>query len=260
MTEELIAELKLLADRYEKKDFLNDDPSQFIRWYSDEKDIEVASFIAALLSFGSRFQFIPKIKQILLIADKNDGIYNWIKRGTYKNNFNTLSVTGQNESNSKKYYRFYSYDDLIFLFDEINGILHNEATFGFFFQKKYLEEKKLNENILLSDIISNSFKSKIVPHGKDSANKRINMFLRWMVRTDSPVDIGIWDWYDKKNLLIPLDVHVINEAKRMGLISEKGKANKRTAIELSKLLMKIWPSDPCKGDFALFGLGINDKM
>lgn len=233
-----------LANKYENSSFYKNDPSQFLKWYSDTKNIEIASFFAAMLSFGNRNQFIPKIKEVLQIADKTSGNFsNWI-----------LSGAKDFPTGSKKFYRFYSYDDLHIFFEEIAEILQKNETFGQYFQKNY--EK--NKNLHLAEIISQSFpKSKIVPKGKNSANKRIHMFLRWMVRTNSPVDLGLWTWYNPKDLIIPLDVHVMQEAINLGFLPKKAKPTKKTAEELTKKMNKFFPNDPSRADYALFGLGID---
>ena len=83
------------------------------------------------------------------------------------------------------------------------------------------------------------------------------MFLRWMVRQNSPVDIGLWNWFDASNLLIPLDTHVLQESCRLGILDEKICASKKTAQKITDCLKEIWPEDPCRGDFALFGLGVD---
>ncbi|MCR4743547.1 MAG: DUF2400 domain-containing protein, partial [Treponema sp.] len=112
--------------------------------------------------------------------------------------------------------------------------------------------------LTLDKIISASFpKSKIVPKGKNSANKRIHMFLRWMVRQNSPVDLGIWSWYPQSSLIIPLDIHVMQESINLGLIAENSKATYKTAQKLTNTLSEIFPGDPCKGDYALFGYGVD---
>lgn len=83
------------------------------------------------------------------------------------------------------------------------------------------------------------------------------MFLRWMTRSGSPVDIGLWsNFIDKATLPIPLDTHVLSQAHRLGLIRSKT-ASMATAVELSKKLSAVFPKDPAKGDFALFGYGVN---
>ena len=108
-------------------------------------------------------------------------------------------------------------------------------------------------------IISEGFeKSSIVPKGKNCANKRVHMFLRWMVRQNSPVDLGLWKWFNSCDLIIPLDTHVLQEAAKLGLIPEKSTASLKTAKLITEKLKGIWADDPCKGDFALFGLGISE--
>lgn len=90
-----------------------------------------------------------------------------------------------------------------------------------------------------------------------SACKRLNMLLRWMVRKNSPVDLGLWDINPSK-LIIPVDTHVRRMALELGLTKRK-QADMKTAIEITNAMREIWPDDPAKGDFALFGYGINHK-
>ncbi len=241
-----------MADKYEVASFCDEDPSQFLRWYKKSgttADIETASFIAAMLAFGNRSQFIPKIRQILETADKASGnISAWLKTGTYKKDF---------PKGSKKFYRFYSYDDMQIFFDELAAILTASKTMGEYFKVRWQETSTKQSSLHLADIIGQSFlKSRIVPKGKSSANKRIHMFLRWMVRQNSPVDLGLWKWYPAANLLIPLDVHVMQEAQKLGLLPPKAAASRKTAMELTKKMNEIFPQDPCRADFALFGLGV----
>ena len=246
-------QLIALADKYEVASFCDEDPSQFLHWYKKGKaNIEVASFIAAMLAFGNRKQFIPKIRFILETADNSAGdICSWLKNGAYKKFF--LRSTN-------KYYRFYSFEDMQIFFDELAEILNCEKSIGDFFRKRWMEacDKEDGQSPLLADIISQSFpKSKIVPKGKSSANKRIHMFLRWMVRQNSPVDLGLWNWYPAADLLIPLDVHVMQEGQKLGLISEKATASRKTAMELTKKMEEVFPGDPARADYALFGLGVS---
>ena len=85
------------------------------------------------------------------------------------------------------------------------------------------------------------------------------MYLRWMVRRNSPVDLGLWNWYSPADLILPLDTHVIQESIRLGLIPEKSSATLKTARAVTNSLKEIWQDDPCKGDFALFGLGVDQN-
>lgn len=291
ISEEVKQKLKFLADKFETVSFYDEDPSQFLNHYENQNETEIASFIAALLSFGSRKQFIPKIKFIFSLADKKGGILEWIENREFLSDFQPES-----KDLSEKFYRFYSWKDLQILFEETACLLEQslaEKSKGFGETVKKSYEKKLslhetkndssktsgtiksagtkakfqNENsfskISRAEILANAIqkffpKSKIVPKGKNSANKRIYMFLRWMVRASSPVDKGFWLWFSPSDLIIPLDTHVMQESVRLGLIPEKSACSIKTAKLLTDKLKEIWKDDPCKGDFALFGLGVSD--
>ena len=100
--------------------------------------------------------------------------------------------------------------------------------------------------------------SKVVPKNTASACKRVCMFLRWMVRGGSPVDLGLWaDIIDRRTLVMPLDTHVVQEARRMGLLTG-GTASMAAARRLTDAMLRIFPDDPLRGDFALFGLGVDE--
>lgn len=331
MTSQLKNKLQALAQKYEVASFVNADPSQFLRWYVTDAptteaspsqpplppgacaalpsqplplrpgattaDVECAAFIAAMLAFGNRKQFIPKIREILTTADTRSGtITTWLTAGA-----------SDFPRGSAKFYRFYSYDDMHCLFAELARILQQAPTLGNYFQKIYegevspslqpaapssatlssgvpestadctqptnsctkpaatpqrpaSPEASLSQPPLpLDQLVSQAFPTAaIVPKGKNSANKRIHMFLRWMVRTNSPVDLGIWSWYPKSELLIPLDVHVMEEGINLGLLPPNAKASRKTAVELSEKLSQVFPGDPTRGDFALFGLGVDE--
>ena len=275
MNEALKVKLRSLADCYEVSSFCDEDPSQFLRWYQPVagrgtvEDVEVASFIASMLAFGNRKQFIPKIRQILETSDRSLGsVTEWLKAGAFKKDF---------QSGPAKFYRFYSYDDMQIFFGELADILKKAGSLGEFFRTKMEEGgdtggspvregserprsglKRGGDFPLLHEIISQAFpKSAIVPKGRTSANKRIHMFMRWMVRRNSPVDLGFWDWANPASLLIPLDVHVMQEAAKLGLIPEGATASRKTAELLTSALAEVFPGDPCRGDFALFGLGVD---
>ena len=277
--QQLVNKLRQLADKYEVAAFTKEDPSQFLRWYKKNEttesteayfktsvpsalpqnvvDTELASFIAAMLAFGNRRQFIPKIKQILESADSQSGsISGWIKSSAYKTGF----ATG-----TQKFYRFYSYEDMHVFFEELTGILQKAPSLGEYFHLEYERAvcdalKNGSCNLLYADVISAAFpKSKIVPKGKNSANKRIHMLLRWMVRKNSPVDLGIWTWAEPAKLIIPLDVHVMQQAAELGLIPKNATASRKTALQLTSAMQQVFPGDPSRADYALFGLGVDEE-
>ncbi len=250
--------LSALAAKYETPQFTENDPSRVLRRYTRIDDIETSSFIAAMLAFGRRDQFLAKTDFILDSADKCGGPAEWIRRKEYSAVFN-----GKTACTGRKFYRFYSYKDMADLFQALGAILAEEPTPGEFFKKEFLKVKANGETErepLLAPVICSAFsKCAIVPQGKNTANKRVNMFLRWMVRKNSPVDLGLWDWYSPASLIIPLDTHVLQEAARLGLIPEKSPGSLKTAVCLTDIFRTIWPEDPCRGDFALFGLGVDSE-
>ena len=101
MQTELKQKLIYLADKYETSNFYKEDPSQFLNWYSDCSQIEIISFIAAMLSFGSRKQFIPKIKNICILADEAGGLKNWLLAGDFSNFVTQIRPLSQNSDNCR---------------------------------------------------------------------------------------------------------------------------------------------------------------
>lgn len=255
---ELADKLRRLAERYETVGFTEGDPSYVLKRYSSRADVECAAFIAAMLAFGRRDQFLAKTARILDQADSAGGPAQWLSGEKFRGSFIPPGTDAR-----EKFYRFYSWDDMEQLFQRLGEILRESSTLGNRVRQRHEAACAAcapdgTEPPHLSRTLCAQFPGcRIVPQGKDSANKRVHMFLRWMVRQNSPVDLGLWDWYSPADLLVPLDTHVIQEAVRLGLLPEKSAGTARTARLLTRTLRKIWPDDPCRGDFALFGLGVD---
>ena len=99
----------------------------------------------------------------------------------------------------------------------------------------------------------------IIPKNTQSSCKRVCMFMRWMVRSGSPVDLGLWSGIiDRRTLIMPMDTHVVQQSIRLGLLSSSA-ASMSSAMRLSAAMSEVFPDDPLKGDFALFGYGVNNK-
>ena len=255
VSKELADYLRTLAQKYETPSFTEGDPSFSLKRYNSTADTECAAFIAAVLAFGRRDQFLKKIEYICSLADDYGSLSQWLKDKAYKTNFIPAECAP-----CQKFYRFYSYTDIIALFDKLSLILQTGRTMGEFFKQLYEQQKVANAGKHLSEVVCSYFEDcRIVPSGKNCANKRINMFLRWMVRTGSPVDTGLWTWYSPEDLLIPLDTHVMQEAVNLGLIPPESRNNLKTAIALTNGLKEVFPHDPVRGDFALFGLGVDKE-
>lgn len=245
MTESLALQLRDLAQRYETEGFLNGDPSSFMHECGgDAAEQEMTAFLAACLSFGSRKQFCKKIEALLNEAHGTP--CEWILRGGYESLF---------PQDSSSFYRMFSSADMRALCGRLRTVLRRHGTLGSA-AKSALEE---SGGLPLQDCMAALFPGcRIIPHTAGSAKKRLCMFLRWMVRQKSPVDLGLWTWYSAADLCIPLDVHVLRQSQRLGLTQRKC-ADARTARAVTEQLRSVWPDDPCKGDFALFGLGISER-
>lgn len=247
VSQELKLKLAELAEKFETKAFLAKDPSKFMHRYADIRDAELVAFIAANMAFGRREQILAHVEEILTAAGKSPS--EWLLNAGYEAFF---------KGGVRSFYRMYSHDDFRIFFDALRVILEGSETLGEFVRARY-------SGGFLHETVCGIFPEncKLIPHSKTTAAKKVNMLLRWLVRKNSPVDLGLWDWFPQEKLLMPLDTHVMQEATRLGLLepSASGKpkaANLKTAIELTNAMKEIFPDDPTKADFALFGLGVGD--
>ena len=250
-------ELDKLVEQYETIDFIKDDPIQFCHRYNKKEEIELAGFIASLFAYGNRKIFIKKIDEIFTKAEGD--LLGFIKNGDF--------------SSLKNFeYRFSKDNDIIEilrilsnLYNESNGL---KELFEYCWIQPPLYTSIYEKHSLFLQSISDFFYSRVnknagqgfyhmIPNPKkNGAMKRMNMFLRWMVR-QGPVDLGIWDFMQPKDLLIPLDVHVARISRNMGLLKRKSNDFK-AVIELTEQLRKYCPQDPIKYDFAMFAIGIEN--
>lgn len=234
------------AKAYNNKEFIDSDPIRFPHKYKKKKDIEISAFISSWLAYGNR-------KTIITTLEKLDQEYQsspsqYLEHREYK----------KYKNSSKTLYRFYKENDYYLLMDRLREIYYKEGYPDL--------ESKLNNNhnpnhgqkAILESLISVFPNLKGIPKNTLSACKKVNMFLRWMTRNDGIVDLGIWNSFSPSQLIIPLDTHSFRIAKQLELTS-KNTANMVAAIEVSNKLSKIFPNDPCLGDFALFGYGVNNK-
>lgn len=229
-----------LANKYETAEFLKDDPSQFMHHYSNPQDQERVAFIAAALSYGSRKQFIPKINHLLANSTSLLRKKECLLLGPDKECFYRLHTNGMMK-------RFIM---------TLNEIETEYGSLGQMMQKENIHTG-IDAVKLITAYFAQHQASDLIPKNANSSCKRICMFLRWMVRDNSPVDLGLWSkQIDKSTLIMPMDTHVLQEAQKLGLITSKT-GSMTTAINLTNRLKEFFPDDPTKADFALFGLGVN---
>lgn len=237
---------------YETKDFIKDDPVQFVHRFKDKKDIEIAGFIASMFAYGKREVFIKKLNHIFELMDNKP--YDYVK-----------SFDCKNHNIKECDYRFSKDCDLIQILKILNCLYSENETLETLFQYSY------NGNIWemfqgvvdyfyehINGEITKGFYHLLPNPKKKSALKRLNMLLRWYVRKSS-VDIGIWNFIPKSELLIPLDTHVAKISRKLGLLKRNDNGYE-SVIELTSNLKTFDANDPIKYDFALFGYGVNNKI
>lgn len=246
--EERAALIRLMAARYEQPAFLDGDPSWFMHQVRGRENAEMMGFLASVLSYGHRDLFLPKIQYLL---DSSEGEpQRWVRDGLYSNAI---------ADNDACYYRLYSNRMMLSLLDALREMVTTYGSLGDFARTMSPHHKALEALTALGDWFVQRGIKGMVPSPRTSVAKRPCMFLRWMVRDASPVDLGLWSSFiDKRSLFIPLDTHVMQEALRLGLINVKT-ASWRTVTTLTAALATIFPDDPVKGDFALFGYGVEKE-
>ena len=244
-------ELDNLVLKYETKDFIKDDPIQFPHRGKTKEEIELYGFISSLFAYGNRKMFIAKLNDLFARAD-ND-IANYIKNGDFSN------LKGIE-------YRFAKEDDIIPIFEILHSLYTEskglEELFEYGFKSASASSKVLSMLKTAVDYFysrapksaGQGFYHMIPNPDNGGAMKRMNMFLRWMVRKP-PVDFGIWNFIKPSELLIPLDVHVARVSRSMGLLTRKSNDFK-AVMELMANLKNIYPEDPVKYDFAMFAFGV----
>lgn len=242
--------LETLQKQFETVDFIKDDPIQFPHLFkSDIKSLELMGFISSIFAFGRRDAFIQKLN--LLLNTMNHSPYEFI-----------LNFDRNKDKLNGFIYRFYKDNDIKGLFFILNEILSKYETLGnFFYENRCKNTKDLIQNVY--NIFETSkynpktqgFSFMMANPSKGGANKRMNMFLRWMVRK-GPVDFGVWDFIETKDLIIPLDVHVGNVSRELKLLDRK-QNDYISAWKLTQKLKEFDENDPVRFDFALFGAGVN---
>ncbi len=221
-----------LANQYHQYDFIEKDPIQFPHMYTLLQDIEISGLLTAYLSFGRRSMIIDAAHRLNNLMNHQPYIY----------------VTSQ------QWHKDFSDTDKTFYRTLSNGALADMFSFLYTVYQKHdsledwilLQNKSLPIDALLEGL---GFSNK-------SAQKKMNMYMRWMVRKNSPVDIGCWKKINPCDLIIPLDTHVHQMALELG-ITQSRTASFKTALEITNYFKTIFPEDPCLGDFALFGFGVN---
>ena len=251
------SELKEFLDEkvilYNNPKFIESDPIQIPHLFSKKEDIEISGFLTAIISWGNRTMIIRNAHKMMELLDSSphDFILNHQEKdlksleGFVHRTFNYIDFQQFIKSLQHIYVRHGGLETALAIQDQTKTYqtaIHNFKTLFFEVQHQQRTQKHISDPL------------------KNSAAKRINMFLRWMVRNDKAgVDFGVWPTHNPSHLSCPLDVHSGNVARKLKLLPRKQNDWKAVA-ELDKNLRSLDASDPVKYDFALFGLGVFEKF
>jgi uncharacterized protein (TIGR02757 family) len=250
------SELKDFLDEkvvlYNKPDFIDSDPIQIPHLFSRKEDIEIAGFLAATIAWGNRTMIIRNAHRMMELMGNSP--YDFV-----------MSYTGADlERLSSFVHRTFNGTDLITFVSALRNIYQNHQGLEQVFLRHAGSDLQSAIHEFRKVFFEVEHSSRTMKHVSDplnnSAAKRINMFLRWMVRQDHcGVDLGIWKNINASALSCPLDVHSGNVARKLGLLSRK-QNDAKAVRELDQRLRDMDPDDPVKYDFALFGLGVFEKF
>lgn len=246
---------------YNKEAFIETDPIQIPRAFQAKEDIEIAGFIAAAIAWGKRPMIIRNANRWLEMMDNAPHDF-------------VLNASDQDLKPLLNFvHRTFNGDDAQFFIHSLRNIYMNHGGLEEVFYKGISQSSESNNQYAPLYDALNYFRSVFMtsPHldrsgkhianpSKGSAAKRLNMYLRWMIRKDNMgVDFGIWKKLDSKHLMIPLDVHSGRVARKLGLLNRNAN-DWKSVEELTTKLRQFDPTDPVKYDFALFGMGVFDEL
>ena len=246
-------ELKIFLDEkvilYNRPEFIESDPIQVPHRFSQKEDIEISAFFAATFAWGNRKMIINKLNDLMNRMGNSpfDFVMNYSD-----DEFEKIESFKHRTLNSK---------DLDFYLKSIHNIYKNHGGLekSFQFQKEETDSFHAIERFrkLFLEVPHEQRSEKhLSSPAKNSAAKRLNMFLRWLIRSDNQgVDFGIWKNISPSQLVCPLDVHSGNVARKLGILT-RSQNDWKAASELNLNLKKLDSEDPVKYDFALFGLGV----
>ena len=235
MTEEIKRQLWEWAATYHCAGFIQNDPIQFPHRYERKQDIEISGLLTAIMSFGNRKQILKKADELHRLMGASP--HQYVLSCRWKNDFPA--------TDRSSFYRMLSYADFHSYFRRLHA-----AYSAFDSLEDALCTYAGNPMERLCAFLEVSAKS---------PQKKLNMFLRWMIRKGPEVDFGIWERFDCRDLIVPLDTHVCRVAYALGL-TETETFSLKNARRITEALAEAFPDDPCLGDFALFGSGVSGVL
>jgi len=249
-----LTQIKRLLDNrvseYNRLDFIDSDPVQIPHRFTRKEDIEIAGFLTATISWGQRKSIIKNANHLMELMDNSPC------------DFLLEADETEWESVSRFVHRTFNGEDCRYFFESLKNIylhhsgLENVFTTGYNNEISIFSALKYFRKVFLSIPHTGRVSKHISDVTANSAAKRLNMFLRWMVRKDeNDVDFGIWKNIPASALMLPLDVHSGNVSRNLGLMQRK--QNDWKAVEEIMAVLRTFDiEDPVKYDYALFGIGV----
>ena len=239
--------------QYNQPSFIITDPIQVPKSFDDKNDIEIAGFLTATISWGNRQAIIKNGFKLMELLDHEP--YNFIMHAEHQ----------ELERLRKFVHRTFNGSDLIHFVHSLKNIYALHGGLQTIFEEGFLKGNSVKAALL--NFHAYFFETKGERTRKHVSNvttgataKRLNMYLRWMIRKDkSNVDFGLWNGIPASALMLPLDVHSGNVARKLGLLTRK--SNDWKAVEeVTDALRRFDPADPVRYDYALFGLGAFERF
>jgi len=250
-----LKQLDSLYEKYNRREFVHPDPLEFLYKYESPADREVVGIIASSLAYGSVWQILKAVGHVL---EKIENPFEYV--------IGNSKAKIQSDFSDFKY-RFTSGDELSSLLYGVGRVIKKYGSLeNCFIDGDSETDRSVISGLsnLVDEITTESGGGSkclhhLLPHpSRKSACKRLNLFLRWMVRSDD-VDPGGWYTVRSEKLLVPIDIHMFRICGSLGL-TRRGSADLRTAVEITENFNKINPGDPVKYDFAITRLGIRDEL
>jgi uncharacterized protein (TIGR02757 family) len=257
MTNDHFPDLKDFLDekvlKYNQAFFIETDPIQVPKGFSEKENIEIAAFLTSTIAWGNRVSIIKNATKLMSLMDNQPFEF-------------VVDATDTDLKRLESFvHRTFNGSDTVFFVQSLRNIYKNhnglQNVFETGFQKEKTVKSALSEfHKMFFEIGGERSRKHVSNVEKGSSAKRLNMFLRWMVRNDwCNVDFGLWSGIPQSALMLPLDVHTGNVARKLGLLQRK--SNDWQAVEEVTLALRTFdPADPVKYDFALFGLGAFEKF
>lgn len=247
---------RILEDKfahYHQADFITKDPISVPHRFNRKQDIEIAAFFAAILAWGNRTMIVRNTNRIMALMD--EAPYDFI--------------CNHKPQDLKPFIHFvhrtFNATDLLYSIEFFkHHYTHNDSLESAFLPKVAQPDAEhclvhFHQYFFSLPDAPDRTRKHISTPAKKSACKRLNMFLRWMVRENSEVDFGLWKSVSPADLICPLDTHVSDVARKFGLLERK-QNDWKAAVELTQNLRLLDADDPVKYDYALFGMGAEERF